>query len=52
MEIKLDILCIFVPHMIFRYVDEILEVFILIVRKCNDIDGIFANNINPIMVAA
>jgi hypothetical protein len=52
MEIKLDILFVFIPHMIYRYVDEVLDVFLLIVTKCNDLDGIFANNINPIMVAA
>jgi hypothetical protein len=52
MEIKLDILYVFIPHMIYRYVDEVLDVFLLIVNKCNDLDGIFANNINPIMVAA
>ncbi len=52
MEIKLDILYVFIPHMIYRYVDEVLDVFLQIVSKCNELDGIFANNINPIMVGA
>jgi hypothetical protein len=52
MEIKLDILHVFIPHMIYRYVDELLDIFLEIVTKCNEIDGIFANNINPIMIGA
>lgn len=52
MEIKLDILYVFIPHMIYRHVDEIIDCFHQIVTKCNDPEGIFANNINPVMVAA
>ena len=27
MEIKLDLMYVFIPHMIYRYVDEVIEVF-------------------------
>ena len=52
MEIKLDILYVFIPHIIYRYVDVIIDCFHQIVTKCNEPEGIFANNINPVMVAA
>lgn len=52
MEIKLDILYVFIPHMIYRYVDEVIEVFKEIVAESCQLNGIFSNNINPIMVVA
>ena len=52
MEIKLDILYVFIPHMIYRYVDEVIEVFKEIVAESCKLGGIFSNNINPIMVVA
>jgi len=52
MEIKLDILNVFIPHMVYRFVDEVIEVFKLHVSKSSELEGIFVNNINPIMVAA
>ena len=38
--------------MIYRYVDEVIEVFKEIVAESCQLDGIFSNNINPIMVVA
>jgi len=52
MEIKLDILFVFIPHMIYRYIDEVIEVFKLIGMQSGELTGIFVNNINPIMVVA
>ena len=51
MEIKMDLLQQFSPFILYRHVDDLIEIFVQLVNDAGSQDGIMINNINPFMVA-
>ena len=51
MEVKMDLLQQFSPFILYRHVDDLIEIFVQLVNDAETQDGIMINNINPFMVA-
>jgi hypothetical protein len=50
-EIKLDLLENFTPFILYRHVDDLIEIFVQLVNNAGSEEGVMINNINPFMVA-
>lgn len=52
MELKIDILKIFMPYMLYRNVEQLIEIVIKISEDSDKSYGVIVNNINPLMVSS